>query len=118
MIEAHCHCKNVQIRCSAPKSLVECNCSLCYRFGALWAHCAVSDVEIIIKDNVVGYVQGDETLDAYHCETCGCLTHYINKPDSPRNTVGVNFRMVDAKEIEGIRIRKLDGADTWKFLDE
>jgi hypothetical protein len=31
--------------------------------------------------------------------------------------MGVNFRMFDSELIESVRIRRLDGAETWKFLD-
>jgi hypothetical protein len=31
--------------------------------------------------------------------------------------MGVNARNFDASAIESVRIRRLDGASTWKFLD-
>jgi hypothetical protein len=31
--------------------------------------------------------------------------------------MGVNFRNFEPADIEGIRVRRLDGATTWKFLD-
>jgi hypothetical protein len=31
--------------------------------------------------------------------------------------MAVNMRMADPKDIEGVRIRRFDGADTWTFLD-
>jgi hypothetical protein len=31
--------------------------------------------------------------------------------------MGVNFRNFDPSVIESIRVRLLDGADTWEFLD-
>jgi hypothetical protein len=31
--------------------------------------------------------------------------------------VGVNARNFDPAVIEGVRVRRLDGASTWKFLD-
>jgi hypothetical protein len=31
--------------------------------------------------------------------------------------MGVNFRNFDPRIVETIRVRRLDGADTWKFLD-
>jgi hypothetical protein len=32
--------------------------------------------------------------------------------------MGVNCRMMEPAVLSGVRIRKLDGFDTWKFLDE
>jgi len=31
--------------------------------------------------------------------------------------MGVNFRNFDPAVVESIRVRRLDGARTWKFLD-
>jgi hypothetical protein len=35
----------------------------------------------------------------------------------PRNRMGINFRNFDPSVIATTRIRRFDGADTWKFLD-
>ncbi len=31
--------------------------------------------------------------------------------------IGVNARNFDPRAIESVRVRRLDGASTWKFLD-
>jgi hypothetical protein len=31
--------------------------------------------------------------------------------------MGINFRNFDPSVIEATRVRKLDGANTWRFLD-
>jgi hypothetical protein len=31
--------------------------------------------------------------------------------------MGVNFRNFDSSVIESTRVRRFDGANTWKFLD-
>jgi hypothetical protein len=32
--------------------------------------------------------------------------------------MGVNCNMMEPDVLAGVRVRKLDGFDTWKFLDE
>jgi hypothetical protein len=46
----------------------------------------------------------------------GCVTHWqpIGRASS---RMGVNFRNFDPSVIESTRVRRLDGANTWKFLD-
>jgi hypothetical protein len=34
-----------------------------------------------------------------------------------QNYMGVNARMLDPAALKGVRVRLLDGADTWKYLD-
>jgi hypothetical protein len=51
------------------------------------------------------------------CARCGCLTHWEHRVPPPDARVGVNARNFDPQELEAVRVRRLDGADTWKWLD-
>ncbi|HEX7070657.1 MAG TPA: hypothetical protein VF190_07615 [Rhodothermales bacterium] len=62
------------------------------------------------------YVWGDECLSLFRCATCGCVTHW-HPTDRASSRMGVNFRNFDSWVIESTRVRRFDGADTWKFLD-
>ncbi len=113
-----CHCGDVRFELSeSPKFLVDCNCSICRRLGALWAHVPIESVQIVAsKDATLKYIQGSKTLATHSCATCGCTTHWENlQPDG--NIMAVNFRMCDAGTIENYQIRKFDGAETWQFID-
>jgi len=46
------------------------------------------------------------------------MTHYERVKRKPDSTLAVNARMMEPKEIAAIRVRRLDGASTWKYLDE
>lgn len=61
---------------------------------------------------------GGVTIEFYHCNHCGCLTHYesVEKDDGSR--IAVNGRMLPPEETAGIRLRTFDGASTWKYLDD
>ena len=55
------------------------------------------------------------------CATCGCVTHYerSNKRSDGSDMGAVNFRNVDDPSIiANLPIRLLDGATSWKVLDE
>lgn len=119
MLEASCHCGAVRIQVSEqPRWLTSCNCSLCRRLGALWLHCHPSKVSIVKgAGKAVAYVQGDRTLEMYHCPTCGCTTHWesVQKEDAER--MGVNARLIDPAQIAGIKTRHFDGAESFDYLD-
>ena len=52
------------------------------------------------------------------CKTCGCVTHWVAARNPRAATrMGVNMRNVDPEILAGVRVRRLDGARTWKFLD-
>ncbi len=62
------------------------------------------------------YVHGDRTLAIHSCRRCGCTTHWTSL-QADHTRMAVNFRMCEPSVISAFRIRRLDGADTWEFLD-
>ena len=118
MLIGSCHCGRVSFQLAdQPESLMDCNCSICRRVGALWAHAPVSSVKISSPDDsTITYVHGDRTLALHTCNTCGCTTHWIGL-QSNGDRMGVNCRMCEPADILGIQIRTFDGADTWQYLD-
>ena len=47
MLSAICHCGSVRIHVRrAPRTVTSCNCSICRRYGALWAYYSASSVQI------------------------------------------------------------------------
>ena len=119
MIEASCHCGSVKIEIPRkPRTLTDCNCSICRRYGTLWAYFRAIDVRIRAKRGAtVGYSWGDRRLRFVRCRNCGCVTHWEHIRKSIPGRVGVNARNLDPAVLSRARIRRLDGASTWKFLD-
>jgi hypothetical protein len=97
----------------------DCNCSLCRRIGGPWVYFELGTVRIeAAPDALVGYVQGDRTLRTMHCRTCGCVTHWEPLEPVPGAKHGVNLGNFDPGLIAAVRVRRFDGADSWKFIDE
>lgn len=121
MFTGQCHCGNVRFSAQhQPQSLTECNCSLCFRYGSIWAYFTVSEVAVAFRDQpTVAYRWGDRLIDFHHCPYCGCLTHYTGtQPEAgDGDRVALNARMCDRSVTENIRIRHFDGADSWTFQD-
>lgn len=118
MLTGSCHCGAVQIQVPRkPRRLTSCNCSICRRQAGLWGYFEPSQVKITARRGAIAhYVWGDKCLRLCRCATCGCVTHW--QPTKPGgNRMGVNFRNFDPAIIETIRVRRFDGASTWKFLD-
>jgi hypothetical protein len=120
MLLGSCHCGAVTIELpSMPETATSCNCSMCRRLAGVWAYYAFGTVRIAgHPENTQDYVQGDKTLRTIRCANCGCVTHWEPIPSEPGTRLGVNLRNFDAKILDSIRVRRFDGADTWKFLDD
>jgi hypothetical protein len=116
MPTATCHCGAVRLDVArAPQRLTDCNCSICRRYGALWAYYRASAVHVTGATAI--YRWGDRILEFHRCRVCGCVTHHARTKGSRDSTVGVNARNFDPAIVAKARIRHLDGASTWKYLD-
>jgi len=118
MIEAVCHCGAVHLSVrEAPHTVTQCNCSICRKLAARWAHYSPSEVGMPKPGSTQPYVWGDRMLAFHRCKTCGCTTHWQSL-DGAQERMAVNARLFDGLDWTAVRIRHFDGADTWKYLDE
>jgi hypothetical protein len=119
MLETSCHCGAIRIGIPRkPRSLTDCNCSICRRYAPLWAYYSAPTVRIqAARGASDAYLWGDRRIRFVRCGNCGCVTHW-EAAQSPRTRrMGVNCRNLDPAVLGGIRVRHLDGAASWKFLD-
>ena len=103
-----CHCGRIRI--VLRETLIDtgdCNCSLCRRIGGLWHHCPPASVSVTGEG--VAYRQGDCTLDTWHCQTCGCTTHWT-PVDPAYPQMAVNLRMFEPELWRDLPRRLIDGA--------
>jgi hypothetical protein len=115
MIESSCVCGAVRLAISrAPDELVDCNCSICRRYAALWAYYPLKDV-IVPAGLTDVFMLGPKKIEFHRCKICGCVTHW--SPRDRRDEMGVNARMMDPEVLARAHVRHLDGANTWKYLD-
>ena len=119
MLHASCHCGAIQIEIrNRPRSLSQCTCSICRRYGAQWAYCTRKTARVSFKPGAASvYRWGKKKLEFYHCKECGCVTHYESVAKSEKSRVAVNARMMAPADIAGVKLRTFDGADTWKYLE-
>jgi hypothetical protein len=120
MIRANCHCGAVELEIARPPdNVTECNCSICRRMGAHWAYYAPREVKVIARSGATTpYVWGDRTIAFHHCKTCGCMTHWLSLGQVDIGRMGVNARLMDPQVVEGVRLRKFDGAVSWTYGDD
>jgi hypothetical protein len=122
MVRAACHCGAVRITMEpAPTWVLDCNCSICRRYGALWAYTwdklaerALSATLLQGSDALEAYVWGDRELGFWRCKECGCLTHgtLLSEPSTIRT---VNARMFVSFDPASVTIHRSDNAHTGWF---
>jgi hypothetical protein len=119
MIEASCHCGSVTVAIPRkPRTLTACNCSICRRYATLWAYYPAARVRVRSpRGGLSSYAWGERGIRFMRCRRCGCVTHWEAARNPRKRRMGVNTRNVDPEVLKGVRVRHLDGASTWKFLD-
>lgn len=121
MLEATCHCGRVRITVDqAPRVLRQCNCSICRRYGAMWAYYQPDQLKVRSgADVLVPYEGGpDGDIRFYHCSICGCVTHYETVPGvnvPPKSALNVRT-VVNASAVAHLPIELFDGASSWSVL--
>jgi hypothetical protein len=117
MTEATCHCGAVRLQAAHPPAEeTQCNCSLCRRYGVLWAYYVPDQVRVIAVAGTETYAWDDRAVAFHRCRTCGCVTHWTSLTgDTTR--MGVNARLIDPDLVARARLRLLDGAVTEAYLD-
>lgn len=123
MYTASCHCGAVTLEMQRkPRKLTQCNCSLCRRYGTLWAYFQRKSLRVLAERNAIEvYSWRNKRFEFYRCATCGCITHYERTSKRPDGSdmAAVNLRNIDDPRIVAdVPIRLLDGASTWKVLAE
>ena len=120
LLAGTCHCGAVRIEIPhRPDEITRCNCSICRRLGSLWAYYEVGAVTVHgHPESTEAYIQGDKTLRLVRCRTCGCATHWEPLDTERFKRLGVNVRNFDPALIAGVRMRLIDGTDTWESTFE
>ena len=119
MISTTCHCGSVTIQIPRrPETLTSCDCSICRRYGTLWAYYSMEEVRITSQPGATSvYSWGPRTLKFVRCSNCGCVTHWEPVVPERGTRMGVNARNFEPTQLGEPRIRHLDGAGTERYLD-
>lgn len=122
MVRAACHCGVVRITMEpAPNWVLDCNCSICRRYGTLWAYTwdriAKRDFNATLlqgASELEAYIWGNRWIGFWRCKACGCVTHHtaLQEPEKIR---AINARMFANFDTGSVTIHRSDNAHTGWF---
>ena len=119
MLKGTCHCGEVHWALDAsPNTVTACNCTICRRYGALWAYGYLGH-DLQTTGQTTAYRRRDSGDISFHfCATCGCVTHYVavSEDGKGRRRAAVNLRLSDPAPIGELPIRHFEGHDSFKEL--
>jgi hypothetical protein len=117
MPRAACHCTAVRLELSyTPEWVLDCNCTLCRRYGGLWTYPEPGQVTLVTGEGATDtYSWLDHELIMHRCKTCGCTTHFVVAGTDPPRIYGVNARMIPTLDPGKVRIRRRNNSHTGWF---
>ena len=114
-----CHCGAVRFELAErPAWVLDCNCSICRRLGALWAYPSYGTAKIVSAPDpgaTDSYLWGDRALAFQRCHTCGCVTHIMAVMLDPPELVTVNARMLVGLDPTTTELRQIDNGHSGVF---
>jgi hypothetical protein len=111
MIEGACHCGAVRWSFEgAPESATACNCSICRRYGALWAY-DFDNEGIKLSGPTTVYAWRSQWLGFHFCSQCGCVAYWRQTQSGKdgRRRAAVNVRLAEPDAVAALPIRHHDG---------
>ncbi|KAJ7130926.1 Mss4-like protein [Mycena filopes] len=105
-----CHCGAVRYALANPTELVAargCNCSICWRDGALWIYPLSTSVTFAGREDASEYTFG--VKNTYHgfCKTCGIslFERFVNED---RELTALNVRTINGLDLAALKLTMLD----------
>jgi hypothetical protein len=117
MIEGSCHCGKVRWSFGGvPESATACNCTVCRRYGGLWAY-DYEDEGIKVSGPTSVYVRGPN-LAFHFCPDCACVAYWrsLAPGQDGRRRIAVNLRLAEPEAVSAALIDHFDGLDSFEDL--
>ena len=121
ILEGACHCGGASWTLEGdPGSVTACNCTLCRRYGALWAYDYEGE-RIVVRGTRTTYTRvgkANPALEIQFCPICGCVLCWrgLRLEEDGRRRVAVNVRLAPPEAVAGLPIDHFDGLDTFDDL--
>jgi hypothetical protein len=119
MIQGSCHCGAVQWQFDGvPDDATACNCTVCRRYGVLWAYAFEGD-GINVSGPTQAYIRG-EGIGFHFCPACGCVAYWraLKLHPDGRRRIAVNLRLAEPDIVAQIPIRHFEGLESFEDLPQ
>lgn len=121
VITGSCHCGSVRWSFEGdPGEVTACNCTLCRRYGVLWAY-DYENQRIHISGPTAAYTRADKAapfIEINFCPSCGCVICWRAKQAKPggQRRMAVNMRLAPPEEVAHLPVRHFDGLNDFQDL--
>jgi hypothetical protein len=106
-----CHCGNVRFDVNVDLTQVlDCNCSICKKRGALWAFAPADKFALRAGDEALtDYQFGKKTIHHLFCAQCGVGAFSRGQTPDGKEVVAINVRCLDDVDVASLKTTPFDG---------
>lgn len=113
-----CICGGVSVTIDRkPNFIHDCNGSLCRKAGAAWGYYASAEVRT--RGETISFVRGDKIgagAEVHSCKQCAATIHFeltdsFRAMNPTADQVGVNMRIFDPDDLDGVVVRFPNGKE-------
>ncbi|ULR45587.1 GFA family protein [Rhizobium sp. K102] len=121
MLTGSCHCGKTSWTLEGdPGSITACNCTLCRRYGVLWAYDYEGE-RIALTGQTASYTRAgreNSSLEILFCPSCACVLSWrgLRLPKDGRRRMAVNIRLAPPDLVADLPIDHFDGLETFEDL--
>jgi len=121
MLKGSCHCGAAGWTLTGdPGSITACNCTLCRRYGALWAYDFEGE-RVAVTGPTSSFRRvgkADPALEILFCPSCACVLAWrgLRLEEDGRRRMAVNLRLAELDAVADLPIDHFDGFDTFEDL--
>ena len=118
-LDGTCHCGKVGWTFEGtPPDATGCNCTICRRYGALWAYDHEGE-RIHVTGPTKAYVWGHRSIGFHFCPDCGRVAYWraLEPGKDGRRRVAVNLRLTnDPDAVQNIPLLHFEGLSSFDDL--
>lgn len=121
VLSGSCHCGAAGWTLEGdPGSITACNCSLCRRYGALWAYDYENERAAVVGETHTYRRKEKErpALEIVFCPACAGVIAWrgLHSEKDGRTRMAVNVRLAPPEAVAGLSIDHFDGSDSFEDL--
>jgi len=107
--QGSCHCGHIAFTVEGDLRVMECNCSICSKRGALWWFVPRDQVRFSTPEsNLSTYQFGKKEVEHHFCSVCGCGPIGGYSKGGQEMSI-INVRCLESVDLSTLSVKQVDG---------
>ena len=106
-----CHCGRLRYEVTSDLTqVVDCNCSICIKRGAMWTFVKAAEFKLVQGDDTLtDYQFGKKKIHHLFCQSCGVGSFSRGLAPNGDETFAINVNCLDDVDVATLQLTPFDG---------